>query len=142
MIENMMSLYSDPDEIDKYVNDDVFQESFWNKISYQTSKCTPCFQDDIIDVNSFLQVPMLELTDLEIDDFEKTSMSIDNKVTIQRRVYTVNQALFSRYLWLATRMGKLTIGKISRTPGIEIIPIYNLSPSKNINHGKSNIYLI
>lgn len=30
MIDEMMSLYSNPDEIDKYVSDDVFQEPFWN----------------------------------------------------------------------------------------------------------------
>lgn len=58
MIGNMMSLYSDPDEIDKYVSDDVFQESFWNIISYQTTQCTPCYRDERINVDSFLQIPM------------------------------------------------------------------------------------
>lgn len=36
MIENMMAMYGDPDEIEKFTNDDVFKESFWNEISDQT----------------------------------------------------------------------------------------------------------
>ncbi len=129
MIENMMSLYSDPDEIDKYVNDDVFKTSFWNNISYQTSICTPCFHDDNIDVDSFLQIPMLEITNLEIKDFESATKTKDNIISIRGNNYNVTRASFNRYLWLATRMGKPTIGEISETPGLEIIPIYNLSQS-------------
>lgn len=129
MIENMMSLYSDPDEIDKYVNDDVFKTSFWNNISYQTSTTTLCFQGDIIDVDSFMQIPMLELTDLEIKDFEAATKTEDRIISIRDNAYNVTKAHFNRYLWLATRMGKPTIGEISETPGLEIIPIYNLSQS-------------
>lgn len=128
MLDEMVRMYTFPEEVEKYINDDVFKDEFWDKISYQTSMRTPCFQDDIIDVDSFLQIPMLELTDLEIEDFEKASISVDNSISIRHKNYTVHKATFSRYLWLATRMGKPTVGEVSQTPGLEIIPIYNLSP--------------
>lgn len=54
-------------------------------------------------------------------------MNADHKIAIRSMDYNVSKAPFRRYLWLATRMGKPTIGEISKTPGLEIIPIYNIS---------------
>lgn len=127
MLDEMVRMFTSPEEVEKYIHDDVFKDEFWNNISYQTTTCTPCFHDDMIDVDSFLQIPMLELTDLEIDDFEKATKAEDNKISIRDNNYDVSQAPFNRYLWLTTRMGKPTIGEISKIPGLEIIPIYNLS---------------
>lgn len=143
MFESMMNLYSDPAEIDKYVKDDIFQESFWNDISYQTIRVTPCFNGTHIDTDTFLSLPMQELTDRHIADFESASRSRNRTIQLNNKTYTVERANADRYLWLATRMGKPTIGEISGTPGLEIIPIYNLSPvESNNNYGKSNINLV
>lgn len=131
MLYEMVKMYTSPEEVEKYINDDVFKDKFWDNISYQTSTCTPCFLNGMIDVDSFLQIPMLELTDLEIEDFEKASISVDNTISIRDKNYNVTKAPFNRYLWLATRMGKPTIGEVSQTPGLDIIPIYNLSQSNN-----------
>lgn len=127
MLDKLIEMYTTPNEVEKYINDDVFKDEFWYYISYQTTNRTQCYYDDTIDVDSFLQIPMLELTNLKIEDFEKAAMAEDNKISIRESNYNVAKASFSRYLWLATRMGKPTIGEISRTPGIEVIPIYNLS---------------
>lgn len=129
MLDEMVRMYTSPVEVEKYINDDVFKDEFWNNISYQTTMCTSCFHDDKIDVDSFLQIPMLELTDLEIKDFEKAACAKDNDISIRGNNYNVSKAPANRYLWLATRMGKPTIGEFSKTPGLEIIPIYNLSKS-------------
>lgn len=125
MVDNMMSLYSNPDEIDKYVKDDVFQESFWNDISYQTSETTPCFKCDRIDVDVFISIPMDELTDYKIMDFKKASKRTDRTISINGKAFKIEKAEADRYLWLATRMGKPTI-KDDNAPGIECIPIFNV----------------
>lgn len=127
MLEEMVRMYTSPEEVEKYINDDVFKDEFWNNISYQTTTCTPCFHDDKIDVDSFLQIPMLELTDLEIKDFEKATYAKDNVISIRGNNYNVSKAPTNRYLWVATRMEKPTIGERSKTPGLEVIPIYNIS---------------
>lgn len=51
MIDDMIKMYSDPDEIERYANDDVFKEEFWNDISYQTAEATSCFVNGCIDVD-------------------------------------------------------------------------------------------
>ncbi len=125
MVDNMMSLYSSPDEIDKYVRDDVFQEPFWNDISYQTSETTPCFKDDRINVDIFMSIPMDELTEYKIEDFKKASKRNDRTMSINGQAFKIEKAETDRYLWLATRMGKPTI-KEDNAPGIECIPIFNV----------------
>ena len=62
MIENMMAMYGDPDEIEKFTNDDVFKESFWNEISDQTGSKTSCFANESINEDKFMSIPMDEGT--------------------------------------------------------------------------------
>lgn len=130
MIENMMAMYSNPDEIEKYTNDDVFKESFWNTISYQTEPKTSCFANELIDVDKFMSIPMDEVTGHDISDFEKASASSDKKINLgswlHPKYYNVSKSSHDRYLWLATRMGKPTV-KEGNAPGLETIPIYNLN---------------
>lgn len=129
MIENMMAMYSNPDEIEKYTNDDVFKESFWNTISYQTEPKTSCFANDSIDVDKFMSIPMEEVTGHDISDFEKTSVSSDNKINLgswlHPKYYKVSKSSHDRYLWLATRMGQPTV-KDGNAPGLERIRIFNV----------------
>ena len=129
MIKSMMTMYSDPDEIEKYTNDDVFKESFWNTISYQTESKTSCFANESIDVDKFMSIPMNEVTGHDISDFEKASVSSDNKINLgswlHPKYYNVSKSPHDRYLWLATRMGKPTV-KDDNAPGLERIQIYNI----------------
>ncbi|MCM1510957.1 MAG: hypothetical protein NC116_09615 [Clostridium sp.] len=129
MIENMMVMYSDPDEIERYANDDVFKESFWNKISYQTESSTSCFDKQSIDVDKFMSIPMDEVTGHDISDFEKASVLPDNKINLgswlHPKYYKVTKSSHDRYLWMATRMGKPSV-KGGNAPGLETIPIYNI----------------
>lgn len=135
MIENMMAMYSDPDEIEKYTNDDVFKESFWNIISYQIEPKTSCFANEFIDVDKFMSIPMAEVTGHDISDFEKASVFSENKINLgswlHPKYYNVSKSSHNRYLWLATRMGKPT-EKDGNAPGLERIPIYNINTSLKI----------
>lgn len=130
MINDMVVMYSDPDEIERYINDDVFKESFWNTISYQTESKTSCFANDSIDVDKFMSIPMDELTGHDISDFEKASVSSENKINLgswlHPKYYKVSKSSHDRHLWLATRMGKPTV-KDGNAPGLETIPIYNIN---------------
>lgn len=129
MIDDMIKMYSDPDEIERYANDDVFKEEFWNDISYQTDAATSCFVNGEIDVDKFLSIPMIETTGHPLSDFVKASQSKDGLINLgsmqHPKHYKVTKANTDRYLWLATRMGRPTV-KDGNAPGLERIPIYNI----------------
>lgn len=130
MIDDMIKMYSDPDEIERYANDDVFQEKFWNDISYQTAEATDCFTNNRIDVDKFMSTPMDEVTGHPLEDFVKASLKNDSCINLGSWIhplkYKVSKANIDRYLWLATRMGRPTI-KDGNAPGLERIPIYNIT---------------
>lgn len=126
MLDEMVRMYTSLEEVEKYTNDDVFKDEFWNNISYQTTTCTPCYHDEIIDVDSFLETPMSELTNLQNKDLERTVMTDKSEISIRDKRFYISKATLDRHVWLATRMGKPTIGELSKTPGLEIIPIYNI----------------
>lgn len=129
MIDDMIKMYSDPDEIERYANDDVFKEEFWNDISYQTDAATSCFVNGEIDVDKFLSIPMIETTGHPLSDFVKASQSKDGLINLgsmqHPKHYKVTKANTDSYLWLATRMGRPTV-KDGNAPGLERIPIYNI----------------
>lgn len=129
MIDDMIKMYSDPDEIERYANDDIFKEVFWNDISYQTAETTSCFANGRIDVDKFMSIPMGEVTGHPLEDFAKASFKNDGCINLGSWIhplkYKVSKASIDRYLWLATRMGKPTI-KEGNVPGLERIPIYNI----------------
>lgn len=130
MIDDMIKMYSDPDEIERYANDDVFKEEFWNDISYQTAEATSCFVNGCIDVDEFMSIPMDEISGHSLDDFVKASLKNGGAINLGSWIhplkYKVSKANIDRYLWLATRMGKPTI-KDGNAPGLERIPIYNIT---------------
>lgn len=129
MIDDAMMMYSDPDEIERYANDEVFKEEFWNDISYQTDTATSCFVSGEIDVDKFLSIPMIETTGHPLSDFAKASQRKDGLINLGSMLhpkhYKVTKANTDRYLWLATRMGRPTV-KDGNAPGLERIPIYNI----------------
>lgn len=125
MLKEMLAMYSNPDELEKYASDDVFQEAFWNNISYQVSKTTSAFTGGKIDVDAFMRTPMQELTTL---DDRKLSKICKKKGTVKvsnndgMGIFNVSVGT-TRYLWLATRMGQPTV---KDAPGLEVIQTYNL----------------
>ncbi len=125
MLKEMLAMYSNPDELEKYASDDVFQDTFWNNISYQVGQRTPAFTGNGIDVDSFMRVPMQELTTL---DDRKLSKTCKKKGMVEmsnlegKGKYNVSVGT-TRYLWLATRMGQPTV---KDAPGLEVIQTYNL----------------
>lgn len=129
MITDLVDMYSNPEKIEAYINDDVFNIDFWEKISFQTQLTTDCFESDKINVDKFMSIPMDEKTSLSLIDFEKASNSDDGLINLgtwnDRKNYKVTKSSTDRYLWLATRMGQPTI-KGDNAPGLERIHIYNL----------------
>lgn len=121
MFNDLISLYSDPDELEKYASDEVFQEVFWNNISYQVERQTAAFTDGHIDIDSFMSTPMKELTKLD-DAKLKRKYTKKQKMKLSGKTYTINIGK-TRYLWNATRMGQPVI---KDAPGIEIIQTFDL----------------
>ena len=121
MVNDLLAMYSDPKAILNYVNDDVFKKVFWNNISYQTDDATAACNGKDIDVDTFINTPMQELTKFKDENLRSAA---DNKMQIKLKgmKYHVSEGK-KRYLWLATRMG---IPTVKDAPGIEIVQTYNL----------------
>lgn len=125
MIQDLVKMYSDPDELERYVNDEVFQDVFWNNISYQTVPKTPAMMNDLVSIEVFMDIPMNENTGLSEVDLEEATQkgtSITLNSSVGSRTYRVEKGI-KRYLWLATRMGQPTV---KDAPGLEVIQTYNL----------------
>lgn len=125
MIQDLVKMYSDPDELERYVNDEVFQDVFWKNISYQTEERTPALVKGVVNPNVFMDVPMAEETGLSEEEL-KNAASNGTLITLTSskgtKRYRVEKGI-TRYLWLATRMGKPTV---KDAPGLEVIQTYNL----------------
>ena len=121
MVNDLLTMYSDPKAIMAYANDAVFKDEFWNNISYQTERVTAAFKDGTIDVDTFMDTPMQELTKLK-DENLRTAADSNAQVKLKGNKYYVSEGK-KRYLWLATRMGMPTV---KDAPGIEIVQTYNL----------------
>ena len=121
MVNDLLAMYSDPKAIMAYANDAVFKDDFWNNISYQTERVTAAFKDGTIDVDTFMDTPMLELT--KYKDYKlRTAAYSNSQIKLKGNKYYVGEGK-KRYLWLATRMGMPTV---KDAPGLEIIQTYNL----------------
>lgn len=110
-----------PKTIVEYANDAVLEDEFWNNISYQTGRVTAAFNDGNIDVDTFMDIPMGELTKLKDENF-RTAADSNSQIKLKGNKYYVGEGK-KRYLWLATRMGMPTV---KDAPGIEIVQTYNL----------------
>lgn len=125
MIQDLVKMYSDPDELERYVNDEVFQDVFWKNISYQTEERTPALVKGVVNPNVFMDVPMAEDTGLSEEEL-KIAASNETLITLTSskgtKRYRVEKGI-TRYLWLATRMGRPTV---KDAPGLEVIQTYNL----------------
>lgn len=125
MIQDLVKMYSDPDELERYVNDEVFQDVFWKNISYQTEERTPAIENGVVNLNVFMDVPMAEETGLseeELKDAADDGKLITLTSSKGLKKYRVEKGI-TRYLWLATRMGQPTV---KDAPGLEVIQTYNL----------------
>lgn len=125
MIQDLVKMYSDPDELERYVNDEVFQDVFWKNISYQTEERTPALVNGVVNPNVFMDVPMAEeigLCEEELKDAADNGILISLTSSTGLKEYRVEKGI-TRYLWLATRMGQPTV---KDAPGLEVIQTYNL----------------
>lgn len=125
MIQDLVKLYSDPDELERYVNDEVFQDVFWKNISYQTEERTPALVNGVVSPNVFMDVPMTEETGLSEEELKNAAHN-EKPIALNSSTGTKNYRVekgITRYLWLATRMGQPTV---KDAPGLEIIQTYNL----------------
>lgn len=73
MIRDLVKMYSDPDELERYVNDEVFQDVFWKNVSYQTENRTPALVNGIVNPNVFMDIPMAEDTGLSEDELKNAA---------------------------------------------------------------------
>ena len=121
MVDDMIEMYSAPQAILAYANDAVFKDEFWNNISYQTESVTAAFKDGAIDVDTFMDTPMRELTKFK-DENLRTAADTNAQIKLKGKKYYVGEGK-KRYLWLATRMG---MPAVKDAPGIEIVQTYNL----------------
>lgn len=121
MVNDLLAMYSDPKAIMSYANDAVFKNEFWNNISYQTERVTAAFKDGTIDVDTFIDTPMQELTKFK-DENLRSATDSTSQIKLKGQKYYVGEGK-KRYLWLATRMGQPTV---KDAPGLEIIQTYNL----------------
>ena len=127
MVDGMIEMYSDPNAIVAYANDSVFKDEFWNNISYQTERVTAAFKDGIIDVDTFIDTPMQELTKFKDEDLCAAADG-NAQIKLKGNKYYVGEGK-KRYLWLAIRMGMSTV---KDAPGIEIVQTYNLQPTNRL----------
>lgn len=108
-----------------YANDDVFKKEFWKNISYQTDDATAAFKNGTIDVDTFIDTPMQELTNYKAKNL-RTAANSNKKIKLKGKKYYVTEGK-KRYLWLATRMSMPTV---KDAPGIEVVQTYNLKTDK------------
>lgn len=136
MLRKSLLLYTNKEELKIYLADEVFDDTFWHSISYQTNKSTPAFvkQGDLasIDIDNFLKAPMSEAINLSTEEVQALSenhkhFTIPTDAT--NTTYIAKEITTSKYLWLATRMGQSTIVK-DDIPGLERIQIYNIEKCK------------
>lgn len=127
MVNDLLAMYSDPKAIMAYANDAVFKDEFWNNISYQTERVTAAFKDGTIDVVTFIDTPMQELTKFK-DENLRVAADSTSQIKLKGEKYYVVEGK-RRYLWLATRMGMPTV---KDAPGIEILQTYNLLTNEQI----------
>ena len=123
MVNDLLAMYSDPKAIMAYANDVVFKNEFWNNISYQTERVTAAFKDGAIDVDTFMDTPMQELTKFK-DENLCIAANSNSQIKLKGSKYYVSEGK-KRYLWLATRMGMPTV---KDTPGLAYFQTYNMHP--------------
>ena len=90
MIDGMIKIYRDPNEILKYTNDDVFKDKFWYNISYQTDSVTAAFRNGNFDVDTFIDIPMRELT--KFKDKKLRAVAEKNaKIKLRGKIFYVGE---------------------------------------------------
>ena len=123
IVDDIISMYSDPKTIIAYANEAVFNEDFssWSNISYQTDIVTSAFKDDVIDVDAFMDTPMLELNKFENEDLVN-AIDENKPINLKGKQFYIKKGK-KRYIWLTTRMGEPVV---KDAPGLACFQTYNL----------------
>lgn len=117
----MRKQHGDSKAIMAYANDAVFKDEFWNNISYQTERVTATFKDDVIDVDTFIDAPMLELNKFENEDLVN-AIDENKPINLKGKQFYIKKGK-KRYIWLSTRMGEPVV---KDAPGLACFQTYNL----------------
>lgn len=123
IVNELLAMYSDPRAIMAYTKDDVFKETFWNNISYQTDYFTPAYRDGYIDVDFFIDTPMRESTQFD-DEILRPAIRDDKAIMLNGQRYYVREGK-TRYFWVPTHNG---MPSVEDAPGIKIAQTYYWSP--------------
>lgn len=123
IVDDIISMYSDPKTIIAYANEAVFNEDFssWSNISYQTDIVTSAFKDDVIDVDAFMDTPMLELNKFENEDLVN-AIDENKPINLKGKQFYIKKGK-KRYIWLTTRMGEPVV---KDAPELACFQTYNL----------------
>ena len=123
MIDDILKMYSNPKAIKSYISEDVFKSDFrkWSNISYQTERVTAAFKNNSINIETFIDTPMLELTKFKAEDL-RTVANSNSLIELKGLKYRVSDGK-KRYIWYPTRKG---LQIVRDAPGLEIIQTYTL----------------
>lgn len=123
IVNKILAMYSNPKDIIAYTKEAVFRDAFWENISYQTEPVTPAFKDVSIDVDTFINTPMLELTRYKDKKLQSAVTCEKAEVKLKGRTYYVVEGK-KHFLWLATR--SMNMPTIQEAPGIKVLQTYKL----------------
>lgn len=139
IIQKIAEMYSNPQTIIEYANDEVFSNDFWYRLSYNIGKSevhsgTVCLSSDkftlgVINLKKYFDSPMTELINFYEKDFQEhvgctTQVQIKdcNGIIINGEIKSVT----TLFLWHATRMG-VSGGQLGS--GIEPLKVFHFTPN-------------
>lgn len=88
--------HSDPKAIMSYANDAVFKDDSRNNISYQTERVTEAFRDGAIDVDTFMDTLMQELTKLKDENLLRTAAESTSLIKLKGMVAKTADVLLKK----------------------------------------------
>jgi len=124
IIDDIKELYSDPDKIKDYMNDEVFSESFWKVPSVQLSTHFFYQVDSGIDIENFFSAPKedeLPFTMEQLADAAEKGTPLTFSEDGKKDTKYLIKMLPPRYLWKPVRLGFDTG---TDSPALESLPTY------------------
>lgn len=136
VLQHIIEMYSDPQVIIDYANDEVFSNDFWYKLSYGIGRSGKYFtkpdssqeskKNGIVNLDEFFNAPMQELIEYsenEIMGLLKNGTTINLGKHEGNTVFGKILSISTLYLWHITKMGKAG-GKDGS--GLEPINIFHM----------------
>lgn len=131
IIDDMMDMYRNPEKLIAYLNDDIYSDDFWYKLSCQLTAHSSVYQSLSIfngipreitseNVDVFLQTPMQECINISEQKMlevltHSNQIELANSISPEKSLYAID-TIKPYYLWLATRAGN-----VQGTNGLEAV---------------------